>query len=351
MQQFDRIEEPRRPTRLPSRLSRRQTEVPVSALEAYQVDEYQPPPIPKTPRPAGYVHPCLLFLWLLWVIGLGVWLAFAIRYKYNLFPANSGLNPIRNSDGFSIFICFLVLSCFVSFILLPWFAMPRHSLFTTVSFVVFFGYLALGLLVVAVIALNRPFSCETMSPKFPVYITLESGKIANAKVFINNQVSWHLKHEKQGATAHMWISAEYLVWDTFLKEFVHQNISWPHATAVNHIWTTLKRTDGADGTITGTCKGQICLEGKIWTHPNLEFEWVYTNPVTGVKKTKRLASNEGQWFFGRANRPLVSLRNNGTEVFRAQSTTTVCTAGDGDLETSLVPVGLMFIAENNFSNI
>jgi hypothetical protein len=234
---------------------------------------------------------------------------------------------------------------------MPWFAMPRNSLFTTVSAVVFFGYLALGLLVVAVIGLNSPFSCETMSPKFPVYITLESGKIANAKVFVNNQVSWHLKHEKQGATAHMWISAEYLVWDTFLKEFVRQDISWPHETAVNHIWTSLKPADGADGTITGTCKGQICLEGKIWTHPNLEFEWVYTNPITGVKKTKRLASDEGQWYFGRANRPLVSLRNNGTEVFRAQSTTTVCTAGDGDLETSLVPVGLMFIAENNFNKI
>jgi hypothetical protein len=349
MQQFDRIEGPRRPSRLPSRQSRRQTQV--SALESYQVDEYRPPPIPKPPRPAGYIHPSLLFLWLVWVIGLGVWIAFAIRYKFNLFPANSVLNPIQNFDSFLIFLFFLGASSFVSLVLLPCLLTPRHAWFSFVSLVVLFSYVGLGLLILFIILFNRPFSCENMSQKFPVYVTLESGKIANAKVFVNNQVSWHLKHETRDGTAHTWISAEYLAWDIFLKGFVHQNISWPQETAVNHILTSLQPTDGADGTIIGTCKGQICLKGKIWTHPNLAFEWVYINPITGAKKTKRLASNEGEWYFGKENRPLVSLRNNGTEVFRAQSTTTVCTAGDGDLETSLVPVGLMFIAENNFNKI
>jgi hypothetical protein len=346
METFDHIEEPRRPTPL---TSRRHSQV--SPLQAYQIEEYRPPPVPKPPKPEGYIHPGFICMWLIWVIGLGVWLACVIRYRYNLFPTNSVLNPIRNPGSFSIFLYFLVLSSFISLVIIPWvFALKRPRVLA-VSLAVFVTYVIMAVLALTHITINDPYACQHMSSKFPISVTMQAGKTGNANVYINQQLSWHMKHEKVNRLYHTWISAEYLVWDRFLKKYIEQDIIWPNETAVNDIYTSLIPAAGADGNVTGTCKGVPCLEGKIWTHPNLKFEWVYTNPVTGEKRTTTLASNEGQWYYGMKNRALVTLHSDGTEVFRAQSTTTVCTAGDGQLETSLVPVGLMFIAENKYMGI
>jgi len=86
-------------------------------------------------------------------------------------------------------------------------------------------------------------------------------------------------------------------------------------------------------------------------HQNLRFEFRYTNPETGETKSKTIASDEGQWFFKTRTRPLVNLRDgSGKEVFRAQNTNVVCSAGDGDYETSLVPVGVMLLAEKIYNS-
>ena len=144
-----------------------------------------------------------------------------------------------------------------------------------------------------------------------------------------------------------YMSAEFITTDPVTGKPIPKIL--PVDTMVTSILTSFNFRNR--GIITGTCRGRPCLEGNFWVTPNLVFEWVYTNPMTGVKRKTRLASNEGKWFFGARERSLVSLRGDGKEVFRAQSSRTVCTAGDGDLETSLVPVGLMLIAENRYNGI
>ena len=182
-----------------------------------------------------------------------------------------------------------------------------------------------------------------------MYVELQAGNPAFGKVFMNKTAIYELTHEKRNGKYHTFISAEYLTFDSNLGRYVRQDIPWLSSTGVTSIWTSLRSTAGADGTISGSCHGRHCLEGKFRTNPNLEFEWIYTDPLTRVKKRTQLSSNEGQWYFGKDHRALVSLFGNGTEVFRAQSSMTVCTGGHGDLETSLAPLGLMFIAENNFN--
>jgi len=174
-----------------------------------------------------------------------------------------------------------------------------------------------------------------------------------AMVYVHGSLLYGMTHENiDNWTYKTSISAEYLHWDSFLGKYVRKN-SWPYNTSVASITTKLQMEGGAYGTIRGTCGrgGVVCLEGKIWTMPHLLFYIIYTNPETGVTTKTTLSSDEGDWYFGTRHRPLVSLHNrNGTEVFRAQSSETVCTAGDGNLETSLVPVGLMLMAENVFKS-
>jgi len=188
-----------------------------------------------------------------------------------------------------------------------------------------------------------------MSSKFPVYLELRAGIPASATLYVNNSAYYELTHKRTNGKYHTYLSSVFLAYDPVTNKPLNKN--WSVDTMVTSLWTSLRPSAGADGTVTGRCLGRKCLEGKFWMTPNLVFEWVYTNPRTGVRKKTRLASDEGRWYFGTRERPLVSLWGNGTEVFRAQSSTKVCTAGDGDLETSLVPVGLMLIAENNYNEI
>ena len=187
-----------------------------------------------------------------------------------------------------------------------------------------------------------------MGNKFPVYVTFNSENTPAATVYMHRSPIYDLAQESIDKwTYKTYISAEYLNWNSLLGKYVRENNDWPYQTGVTSIITKLFPEAGADGTVRGTCgDGSVCLDGKIWMKPNLELHMKYTNPATGVTTKTTLSSNEGAWYFGKKHRPLVSLHNrNRTEVFRAQSSETVCTAGDWNLETSLVPVGLMLIAE------
>ena len=171
-----------------------------------------------------------------------------------------------------------------------------------------------------------------------------------ASVYVNGKKLWQISQEEKFGRMHMFLSAEYL--HRSGNGLSQKNTSWPGDTAVSDIWTNFSRTyDGSDGTVTGSCHGRPCLQGKFWMHQNLRFEFRYTNPETGETKSKTIASDEGQWFFKTRTRPLVSLRDgSGKEVFRAQNTNVVCSAGDGDYETSLVPVGVMLLAEKIYNS-
>jgi hypothetical protein len=335
MQQFDQIQEP--PDCVPRRSSQ-------SPLDIYQVQEYYPPPVPKPPRQSFSCFGRLL--WIFWVVIIGVWIAMTLRYGAILFP-ESVLNPIRHPHSYAVFSISCVVASCCTLIFHP--LLVRHPRLMGCSLLIFVFY-ALGLIVwFGLIDHGHPFSCENMTKKFPVYLELNSGMPASAKLYVNNTAYYGLTHERTNGKYHTYLSSEYLTFDPVTnKPF---NKTWPVDTTVTSIWTSLRPTAGADGTVTGTCLGRKCLDGKFWMTPNLVFEWIYTNPRTGVRKKTRLASNEGKWYFGTRDRPLVALWGNGMEVFRAQSSTKVCTAGDGNLETSLVPVGLMLIAENIYKGI
>jgi hypothetical protein len=275
-----------------------------------------------------------------------VWVAMVLRYGFD-WSLNSPINPIRNSKAYTLFavacVVLALASLAMAFVTSPVCFASGICLFA----LVFLGVLAFEVHVLRA----HPFDCKNMGKKFPMYVTFNSESTSAATVYMHKSPIYDIAHENIDKwTYKTYISAEYLDWDPLLGKYVSQNNPWPFETGVTSITTKLLASAGADGTISGTCGvGRNCLEGKIWMRPNLEFHIKYTNPVTGVTTRTTLFSDEVAWYFGKKHRPLVSLHNkNGTEVFRAQSSETVCTAGDGSLETSLVPVGLMLIAENIF---
>src|SRR5277367_1459803 len=347
MQSFDSIQEPRHSNIHPPRAKRharaKLPRRPTSPLAIFQMAEYTPPPIQAPPRPpAAKPHYWIIF-WkcfaVLWAAGLIVWVAMVLRYGYDL-SLKSPINPIRHGTAYGFFAgtCFGVtaISLAIAFGSSPvWFA---------------YGFCLFVLMLLGVLAFEghvlhaHPYDCKTMGKKFPMYVTFNSEGSSAATVYIHGSPIYDMALEHIDKwTYKTYISAEHLSWDSLLGKYVQQNDPWPFETGVTSITTKLLPKAGADGTISGTCNGgRHCLEGKIWMQPNLKFHIRYTNPVTGVTTRTSLSSDEGTWYFGKDHRPLVSLHNkNGTEVFRAQSSKTVCTAGDGSLETSLVPVGLM----------
>lgn len=280
-------------------------------------------------------------------IGLAVWIAFAIRYWVYLFP-ESPINPIRHRGQFNIFIAVLVITAFATLFILP--CSMGAPLFQ-VSFLIAASFICTTVCVLAIFRNWEPHMCENMS-RFPVYVKMAPGNPATGKVYFHNKPLWGLEQEKIDQVYRTHIATKYRTWNPSLNLWWdnYKSTDWPLETAVNKIWTSVTPAKGADGTINGTCQSVPCLTGKIWMYPNLEFEWTYTNPKTGVSKTKGMSSNEGRWHFGKEDRPLVSLKSNGTEIFRAQSTATVCSGGDGDIETSLVPMGLMLISEQIYNS-
>jgi len=284
------------------------------------------------------------------MLGLAIWIAIAVRYWVYLFP-ETPINPVRHHDSFKIFLVGLGVACLSIMLVLPCFSgIPSFPL---VSVSVGAIYIAFVLCVLRIFSHWASHLCENQPEQFPVYVKMAAGSPATGMVYYNNDLLWDLEHEEIGGIYHTRIAYKYRTWNPTLNRWGdnYKSTQWPRADAVNEIWTSTKPTQGADGSINGSCQGTPCLTGKIWMFPNLEFEWTYTNPTTGIMTTKRMSSNEGQWDFKQEYRPLVSLKNNGTEIFRAQSTKTVCSGGDGDIETSLVPLGLMLIAENNYNGI
>jgi len=324
----------------------------------YQLEEYRPPPLPtdevlpgstKFTLPKGF---CDILFWLLRVGGLIVWTYFVYIYGWD-FSINSVINPVRHEISFTIFLVCYVLFAIQTLIVEPLiFLRHARALGAILVCVLFCTWLLTLIWWGAYHAQIQPYRCENMPNKFPVYVhfhfdqgEFKTGMGTNAaSVYVNRKKLWQVSYEEKFGRAHMFLSAEYLYHSG--NGLFQKNTSWPGDTAVSDIWTNFSSgTDGSDGTVTGTCGGRPCLEGKFWMTPNLRFEFRYINPETHEMKSKIIASDEGKWFFQRYQ-PLVSLRDSkAKEVFRAQATNVVCSAGDGDYETSLVPLGLMLLAE------
>jgi len=343
MQSFDYIQEPHSDA-LPR--AKRPRHRPPSPLAMYQMAEYTPPPIQDPPPLAGTKSRPWIIFWncfaALWAAGLIIWVIMIFRYGH-VYALKSTINPIRNTTAYSVFVGAFVFTTLVSMVITF-----GSSPYWFVAGILLCGLgVTTGLIFETVVWQYQPFDCKNMGNKFPMYVTFNSENSPAATVYMHGSPLYDLAHESIDKwTYKTYISAEYLDWNTFLGKYVQQN-PWPYQTGVTSITTKLLPKAGADGTIQGTCgDGSVCLEGKIWMRPNLEFHIKYTNPTTGVTTKTTLSSDVGAWYFGKHHRPLVSLHNrNGTEVFRAQSSETVCAAGDRSLETSLVPVGLMLIAE------
>lgn len=312
--------------------------------------EYTPPPVPAPPKPPTLSNSRLFKVWFALAIGVAIWTAFAVRYYYYLFP-ESPINPVRHPVSFRIFIAALVFTSAVTFVL-PICSHVLHFFWSSTIFASF--YVFVSFIAVIIFTNWRPYSCENMTSRFPIYVKMEAGNLATGKVYFNNRLLWGLEHTKvDHQVYHTSMPWKYRTWTPSIQAYSdnYKATDWPQETAVNEIWTSVKPAQGADGTINGTCQEIPCLKGRFWMYPNLKFEWTYTNPKTGKKTIKRMSSEEGKWFFGTKDLPLASLKSNGTDIFRAQSTNTVCSGGDGDIETSLVPLGLMFIAENIYYKI
>jgi hypothetical protein len=345
IQQFDVIQEPLDDYgRRESRNLRRQLQ---SYLASHQVEPYDPP----RSRPGLSLRERILKRSNIWpaavsiafIIGV-IWVAFTILVGYS-FISVSSLNPLRHSLAFALFamcgVVFLLGVGNAGLMYLP--VVGRRIIFIALCLMLTF---AIVLIVLA--DKYRVFGCERMD-QFPVYVEMRGlpfGQGIIGDVYFQKRKSWRMKHlgSDRNGTYYTYFSQEvrpgYPLQNPVRSE-------WPK-TAVTQIWTSLKSNGDADGTVKGSCSGTPCLVGKIYMKPNLIFQWTYTNPSTGETRSTRLASNEGQWYFGKKYEPLVTLKNNGIEAFRAQGTNVVCSGGDGQLETSLVPTGLMMIAEEYF---
>ena len=308
---------------------------------------YAPPPVPLNVEKQRARNLCLAFvLFFLAHAGGFIWLYYIYFYAFNLFT-KSPLNRIRHESSYVIFAAFGLV--FMIFLISLSVTMARRCLrfLLCVCYTIFLIFT-----VVYIMKTRGQYRCETMD-RFPVYMemnVLPFGYGVSGDVYLHKQKTWQMTHtgNKQNGTYHTYLSHDILVRDPWRNGWISHDTTWPKNTAVDHIWTTLRPSDDADGTIRGTCRGTPCLEGKLWMKPNLVFQWTYRNPLTGEEKTTTLASDDGRWFFGDVFRPLVSLKNNGTEVFRAQCTNVVCSGGNGELETSLVPMGLMMVAETRY---
>ena len=325
----------------------------------YQLEEYRPPPLPTDdvlPRRAKFNLPegfCGVLFWLLRVVGLIAWTYLVCKYGWDL-SIDSVINPVRHEISFTIFVICHVLFVIQTLLVEP-FACLRALAAIVVCVILFCGWLLTLICWSSYHAQQQPYRCENMPDKFPVYVQLhlnqgefKMGMWTNAaSVYVNDKQLWQVSYEEKFGRVHTFLSAEYL--HRSGNGLSQKITAWPGNTAVSDIWTNFSSgADGSDGTITGTCGGRPCLQGKFWMTPNLRFDFRYTNPETHETKSKTIASDEGKWFFTR-HQPLVSLCDgNGKEVFRAQSTNVVCSAGDGNYETSLVPLGLILLAERKF---
>src|SRR5579859_7909808 len=235
MQKFDLIQEPR--VSYKSWRKPRSKGAPVSPLSQYQIDEYTPPPIPKPPRPPGYIHPLVYVVALLWMVGLGAWTACAICYHYNLFP-ESVINPIRHTPSYYIFTCTLIFTAIITHVILCC-AFPRSSIWL-LSVAFCFLYTAITWAAIRGLSGGKPFDCANMK-RFPVHVVLQTGKAEACNVYLDNNVLWGLTHENIGDGSYRtYISSEYLVWDPKKHKYVDQGLPWPRQTAVTSVVTSLR---------------------------------------------------------------------------------------------------------------
>jgi hypothetical protein len=299
----------------------------------------------------------MIFL-LLRLGGLITWTYFICRHGWD-FSLHSLINPVRHEMSWEGFCFFYVIAILLHLIFEPAFMTaspqrrPAAIRFGGICFVLLVLWLTTMFSWMLYHAHHHPYRCENMPGKFPVFVEfgVDKGNLRTgmgvdmATVWVDGKKLYQVSHDEQFGRVHTFLSAEYL------RDGKKKRTLWPRETAVSDLWTNFTRgADLSDGTLTGNCNQVHCLEGKFWMTPNLRYTWTYRNPVTGEIKRKTVQSNEGEWFFRQRHRPLVSLTNgNGTEVFRAQSTKVVCSAGDGDYETSLVPVGLLLLAEQIYS--
>lgn len=302
-----------------------------------------------------------MIFWFLRLGGLITWTYFICRHGWDL-SLRSPINPVRNEMSWVAFCFFYVIAILLHLIVEPAVMTPPSPgrpaavRFGLISVVLLFAWLTAVISWMVFHAHHHPYQCENMPDKFPVFVefgvdrgNLRTGMgVDMATVWVDGRKLHQVSHDEQFGRVHTFLSAEYLRLDGKRKR-----TSWPGETAVTDLWTNFTRgVDLSDGKLTGNCHDVPCLEGKFWMTPNLRYTWTYRNPVTGEIKEKTVQSNEGPWFFRQRHRPLVSLTNgNGTEVFRAQSTKVVCSAGDGDYETSLVPVGLLLLAEQIYNGL
>jgi hypothetical protein len=344
-----------------------------SPLDEYELDSYAPV-VPSenvrgavTSKSRRPVCPCLLprFLPMLllpiWLVLSQTWIIIAWQKRTNLFPENS-LHPVRHSTSLIIFeVCahtFALIPpifCWiVALIEAPW-KRHRHQqdfLFrATVVTIVFVVATLISSVFIGYRLIFRDLRQDYYDCKgFPVTIKLyprdRSFKDPAVITITDRQYSYAMVHEKVNDIYYTNVSERTYEWAS--SQFPH-----PQDTGIYSLATSFNHHGSTDthGSIIGTCANETrCLEGRFWVSPDLVFEYNYTDPVSSAREEQRLASNEGTWFFGKTHRPVVSLWKEEVEVFRATGTSTFCSAGDQDLETSVVPLGLMMIAERKFKD-
>ena len=214
MQQFDQIQEP------PDSVPRRSRQSP---LDIYQVEEYHPPPVPKPPQQRWL--PFSFFgklLWILWVLGIGVWIAVALRYSAILFP-ESVLNPIRHPYSYAIFTISCIVTTCCTLIFHP--LLARHARLMCCSLFIFVVYVFGVIVWFCHVNRDRPFSCENMSKKFPVYLELNAGIPASATLYVNNTAYYELTHERTNGKYHTYLSSEYLTFDPVTQQTLQKKLA------------------------------------------------------------------------------------------------------------------------------
>jgi hypothetical protein len=214
---------------------------------------------------------------------------------------------------------------------------------------------AFGICAIVMVCVDDPVvrSC-TRDPNFPVHFGLLSAKNSvRGIVRVTNRegyLVWDMIHYPWEANPDAYSLRLWRRWD--YERHTYSNVTWPEDRAVREmVYNLPPRGEEGKGTMMGLCGAEklACLNGTVEMEP-LRLEWTYTDPVTNEKVEKTLQS-EGRWQFGTTHRPWVNLgdRNNENPIFSAPSSKWVCGGGDGDLRDSVVPVGLIMIAEQRYN--
>jgi hypothetical protein len=344
---------------------------PGSPLEEYRVKsphrQCQCPLKDTTSRLIRYAVGCVqLFFestviwWIaIWFVGSLIWLSITIPYSLDKYlVVDSPIHPYRHPVAHGLFVAFGIFTIIFPLCIL-YFKAERPERWVVwpfgITLSIILAVWGLVFLIVwgATRFASKPMHCPS---QLPVSIYLKTNELDpfSSEAYIWKGLKVYKMQQKRVDEAYYaTVSHETFEWRKVYAKPPRQingtslTTPYPPDTGIYSLQTLFVGNDTVDGYIKGTCiNNTSCLYGSFSMSPRLQFEYLYTNPITGDERYTKIESDTGKWYFGQKHLPMVSLKTRRkVETFRVEDSRRLCTGGNGEIETSIVPLGLMFIAD------